>query len=278
MVQNSKPNADPPPGTILESNDEIRRAQAALRQHGHDVGIRPERLFRPTVRPPIAILTVMDDGSSAGEHVRIRDGEFIIGRSEGDLKLPFDELLSSRHVAITQQVVSGAWRWVVTDLQSRNGVFFRVSRAPVVPNAEFLVGRGCYRLHIIQHAGPDTAVWDGAKRGSPATKAILADAQAGTEMLIEVVRGGDGSRTTLVNTAYSIGAGRSCDIVRTNDPFTAETHARLVRNENGTWMIENLSARNGVWLRLPQVGIVRGGTCEFQAGEQRFRLAFGARK
>ena len=70
------------------------------------------------------MLTVCDDGRRDGEIIRIREEQFIVGRSEGDFQLAFDELLSSRHLAISRQLVKGHWRWVVTDLQSKNGVFF----------------------------------------------------------------------------------------------------------------------------------------------------------
>ena len=61
--------------------------------------------YRPTSRPPLAILTVFDDGKSEGEMIRIRAAKFTIGRTEGDLRIPIDGRISSRHVEITLQVV-----------------------------------------------------------------------------------------------------------------------------------------------------------------------------
>ena len=103
-------------------------------------------LFRPTVRPPVAVLTVYDDGKLDGEVIRIRDQRFVIGRTEGDLKIPIDGRISSRHVEITLQTVGGLHRWVVTDLQSTHGMFVRVSRTVLADRAEFLVGNGRYRF------------------------------------------------------------------------------------------------------------------------------------
>jgi len=271
-------DADIPAGTILESNEEIRRAQEALRNQTGDASASPERPFRPTVRPPIAILTVLDDGATTGEVFRIRDDQFVIGRSEGDLKLPFDELLSSRHLAINRQIFKGNWRWVVTDLQSKNGVFFRVSKAPLAHNTEFLIGRGCYRFQIFQQTGPDTQAWNLASAPAPGTKAFQADLKTGTVTITEIVRGGTGARINLLKDSYTIGSSTKCDIVRSDDPFTNQEHATLTRSERGTWVVQNNGTRNGVWVRLPQISISRGGACEFQAGEQRFKLGFGNRK
>jgi RNA polymerase sigma factor (sigma-70 family) len=122
-----------PPGTVLESEEEIKRTQELLKNsvshgsgsHSHEF---VEQLYRPSIRPPVALLTIYDDGRSKGENIRIRNEQFVVGRTEGDLKLAFDEMLSSKHFAVTRQMVAGIWRWVVTDLQSRNGVFFRVSK------------------------------------------------------------------------------------------------------------------------------------------------------
>ena len=236
---------------------------------------KPAKLYRPTVRSPVAVLTICDDGSAKGETVRLRDEQFIIGRSEGDLQLTFDELLSSRHLAISRQRVKGNWRWVVTDLQSKNGVFFRVSQAPMFHDSEVLIGKGCYRFQFNQNNGPDTADWSGAK--PTGTRALEADQNPGVATLTEVVHNSIGQRLALTKDSYLIGTASSCDIVRVDDPFSEPTHAKLARSENGTWVMQNQNARNGVWIRLPQISIGRKGKCEFQAGEQRFKLNFGGK-
>ena len=237
---------------------------------------KPAKLYRPTVRPPVALLTIYDDGSLNGEAIRVRQEQFIIGRSEGDLQLTFDELLSSRHFAISRQLVKGNWRWVVTDLQSKNGVFFRVSRAPLAHNSEVLIGKGCYRFQFNQNNGPDTADWSGGKPAG--TRALAANQNPGVATLTEVVHGAMGQRTALTKDAYLVGSSTSCDIVRVDDPFAEPIHAQLARSENGTWVMHNQNARNGVWIRLPQISIGRNSKCEFQAGEQRFKLSFGGKE
>src|SRR5436190_8994371 len=86
-----------PAGTLLETDDDIRKAlvpnkpaptPAATEQAPSSQP--PASIYRPTVRAPVAILTVFDDGKSDGEVIRIRGERFVIGRSEGDLLLPHD--------------------------------------------------------------------------------------------------------------------------------------------------------------------------------------------
>ena len=221
------------------------------------------------------MLTVCDDGQRGGETIRIREEQFIVGRTEGDFQLAFDELLSSRHLAISRQLVKGHWRWVVTDLQSKNGVFFRVFKAPLAHNSEVLIGKGCYRFSLNQNNGPDTAEWSG---GQPAgTRALQSDQNPGVAILTEVVHGSTGARIALTKDTYTIGTASTCDIIRSEDPFAEPVHATLARSENGTWVAQNNNAKNGVWIRLPQISIGFKQKCEFQAGEQRFKLSFGGK-
>jgi len=165
MSQPSRPGQPNPhverSGTLIETDEEVRQAISGLKGQGQPQGLptaaipgaqpSPSKgpsatLFRPTVRPPVAVLTVCDDGKLDGEVIRIRDQRFVIGRIEGDLKIPIDGRISSRHVEITLQTVGGLHRWVVTDLQSTHGMFVRVSRTVLAERAEFLVGNGRYRF------------------------------------------------------------------------------------------------------------------------------------
>ena len=177
MPRPAKPDEPDPPversGTLIETDDDIRQARIcrAQRQAGPAEVAEPSLPlspapppqsaarsavpYRPTARPPVAILTVFDDGKTDGEVIRIRDHRFIIGRAEGDLCIPLDGRMSARHVEITHQVVGGLHRWVVTDLQSTHGMFVRVSRTALADKAEFLVGNGRYRFDApVVDAGP----------------------------------------------------------------------------------------------------------------------------
>src|SRR5687767_9878591 len=55
-------------------------------------------LSRPTGRPPVALLVLLDDGERSGEEIRIRGERFVLGRTEGDVTIPHDSLISGKHV------------------------------------------------------------------------------------------------------------------------------------------------------------------------------------
>jgi pSer/pThr/pTyr-binding forkhead associated (FHA) protein len=272
-------------GTLIETDEEVRQAISGLKGQGQaespptatsPVAQTANRgpsatLFRPTVRPPMAVLTVCDDGKLDGEIIRIRDQRYVIGRTEGDLKIPIDGRISSRHVEITLQTVGGLHRWVVTDLQSTHGTFVRVSRTVLADRAEFLVGNGRYRFDSPQSTADatvgqvtdpavsgETQGWDGSP--SPLRPPAV------TELIGYEI----GNRMLLVKPEYWIGADPTCSICRSDDPFCEPRHVRLFRAPNGSWYAEHNRTQNGLWLRMSQ--IVVDSVVRFQIGEQRFLL------
>ena len=229
-------------------------------------------LFRPTTRPPVAMLTVCDDGKLDGEVIRIRDSRFIIGRTEGDLRIPIDGRISSRHVEISLQTIGGNHRWVVTDLQSTHGMFVRISRTVLADRAEFLVGNGRYRFESPQ------APAAGATGGQLADPAVSGETQGWDgspspfrpPAVTELVGNEIGNRILLVQPEYWIGSDPACPISRPDDPFCEPRHVRLFRAPSGSWYAEHNHTQNGLWLRRSQ--IVVESVVRFQIGEQRFLL------
>jgi pSer/pThr/pTyr-binding forkhead associated (FHA) protein len=226
-------------------------------------------MYRPTIRPPLAVLTIMDDGKAEGEMIRLRGTSCVIGRTEGDVRIPFDELVSTRHVEIAPRFTEEGSQYVITDLQSTNGMFVRVSRAILAHGTEFLVGNGRYRIEIPTNdaGGPPGAL--GATTRAWDSEPVL----AALPLLVEVIKSGMGVRLPLSKPEYWIGSDSSCEVHRSNDPFTEGRHLRLFRDEKG-WQAQNNKTLNGLWVRMNQV-IVEDG-CLFQIGEQRCRLQVGA--
>lgn len=276
-------NPHPPrTATVLETDEDVRRAlqpaaspTPAVRPSAPTTPSAPAapaaQPFRPTQRPPVAFLTVCDDGKADGEIVRLRGARFVIGRAEGDLVIAHDEMMSTRHVEIARQQTGGQWRWVVTDLQSTNGLYVRASRVALTDGAEFLVGRGRYRFESSLPAGatvdfvPEVPTNATVGWGGPLPQP--------SAVLTELVPHGIGARLPLTGTEYWIGTDPNCAIGRAGDPFTDARHVRLHRDARGSWHAENNKSANGLWLRVPQ--IVAESGCLFQIGEQRFRLQVG---
>ena len=258
------------PGTLAETEEEIRQALlakqagAAAKPSSPAAGASP---YRPTLRPPVALLTVLDDGKSDGEVLRLRTDRFVIGRSEADFNIRHDTLISARHVQITRHRVGEQYRWVLTDLQTTNGLFIRCSRIALADQAEFLVGKGRYRFEV-PGGGPASS----SQRGSTTPQGIDAAAllhPALVELLGEKVL----SRLPLAKPEYWIGSHSACAICRADDPFVEPQHVRLSRNASGAWQALNNKSANGLWYRVSEVTVT--DSCSFQIGEQRFRLKVG---
>lgn len=269
--------AEPRQGTLIETDDEIR---TALRRGASEnpSSLPPSakrgvaRVWRPTRRPPMATLVVYDDGTTDGEVIRIRNDRFSIGRTEGDLRLTHDELISTKHVEITRQQVGGVYRWVITDLQSTNGLFLRVTRAQLSDRSEILVGGGRYRFESpdVEAGGtvdwfPEEAKPSGSTEGWGEGKSI-----SRPPALTELIAGGIGNRIVLSRPEYWVGTDSGCEISRPDDPFCEPRHCRIFRGSKGGWMAEHSKTVNGLWFKVQQV--IVESSLQFQIGEQRFRF------
>lgn len=279
------------PHTVLETEEEISRALRLLAQgqaaepgpvvqspataRAAPVVTSSARLYHPYLRPSVATLCVLDDGKPEGEIIRVRSDRFIIGRTEGDLLLPHDSLISSRHVEISRQRIGEQFRWVITDLQTTNGLFVRVSRTMLTDKCEFLVGSGRYRFEAPKAAHLNAADHLKSNVQPGMTRPWGMDvAPSLCPVLVDVTAGQDGERLTLNKPECWIGSDPSCSIRRAVDPFVEPRHARLYRDEKGNWQAHHNKTLNGLWLRVPQVTVQ--DSCRFQIGEQRLRLTVGS--
>jgi pSer/pThr/pTyr-binding forkhead associated (FHA) protein len=279
MAQATRPDAQDPRGhsgpiqpTRLESVDEIRNAVKARQEPAKgDSSEDPTALFRPLHRPAMALLCILDDGRDDGEWVRLRGDHFVIGRAEGDLVIPHDDMISGRHAELTRHQEPGRCRWYLTDLNSRNGTYVRVGSALLKHGQELLIGSRHFRFDALPQVGasgsPDAAEERPAKtRG---WQALSASEMAPS--LVELLPQGEGQRHSLKDPENVLGRDpRTCSTVLSGDASVSPQHARLYRDQKGRWHIENARSLNGIWLRIEQMPL--DGTCQFQLGEQRFQL------
>jgi pSer/pThr/pTyr-binding forkhead associated (FHA) protein len=279
------PRGNPQPprrqATVLESVEEVRaqvrRAAATTeaavvpRPGASDTG-QDAQPFRPTARPPMALLYVLDDGDDGGEVVRIRAGSFVIGRVEGDLVIPHDAGMSGRHLEVTRRLENGEYRWTLTDLQSTNGTFVRAANVIMGHDQELLIGGRRYRFEVRQGpaggAEPSGAAANATRKWQALAPADLAG--AADAVLVEVPQAGEGRRFPLSGPEHWLGRDpQQCTIV-VDDPMVDRRHARIYRDEKNRWIIAGARSLNGLWARVQEVALGRGGY--FQAGEQRFLL------
>jgi pSer/pThr/pTyr-binding forkhead associated (FHA) protein len=222
--------------------------------------------FRPSLRPPVPVLTVLDDGSlEQGEDMRLRRERFSIGRTSGDVQLPNDASISGAHAEIRRTSWRGGFQWHLHDLESVNGTFVRCVRAVLHQNAILILGARRFRLrnplkpNSMPAAGHRTNFMDGAH--IPQTVwPVLTEASAKPGAV----------EFSLRSDRLVIGrAGGGADI-ELDDPLLANRHAELKRLRDGTWMITADTTRNGIWVSVSAVGLTP--YCFFRCGEQRFRF------
>ncbi|QDV32586.1 FHA domain-containing protein [Tautonia plasticadhaerens] len=265
--------------TTLESVEEIRarilggRPPATRREGPPDPPRIPEppgddtRPFRPSIRPPIALLRVLDDGDQEGQDLRIRSSPFVIGRSEGDLLIPHDPGISGRHVELSRAFEDGAHRWLLRDLQSTNGTFVRVSHSQLRDDQELLIG-GIRLRFSTAVPGASTASTAADRPGATRKWDAPGRPPASVAAMVVLTPGGDGPRLPISGDEAWIGRDPSACSVVLDDPMVSPRHARVARDARGRWTIHNERSLNGLWLRIREIDLIRGG--QFQCGEQRF--------
>jgi pSer/pThr/pTyr-binding forkhead associated (FHA) protein len=268
-----------PQQTRLESDEEIRQALAAHRGKtispaqppvGAPAGVGSAELEvqadRPVQRPPMALLCIIDDGKPDGEWIRLRADRTVIGRTDGDVRVPHDGLISGRHAEIVRQPTTNGYRWTLQDLGSTNGTFVRVGGTVLRPGNELLIGYGRYSFEggnapalpvEDEGTGQTTRAW----AASPVRSLVPS--------LVEISPAGPVQRFTLSLPEYWIGRdSKACGIARAADVLVSPRHARLYRDAKGNWHVENNKSPNGVWLRVEEIHINKA--CEFRLGEQKF--------
>jgi pSer/pThr/pTyr-binding forkhead associated (FHA) protein len=262
-------------GTRLETNEEVREALARYRPAAR--GAVPAQrqpapaddsppLFRPTQRPPMPVLTVFDDGSDKGESIRIRKESFIMGRAEGDLVIAYDVQMSGRHAEVRCTASKNKRHWQLVDLNSTNGTYVRIGHAVLEHGQEFIVGRTRFRF---EHEAAQAAQRSAASQATQPWQSGAANVLAPS--IVELTATLDGSRSLITQSEVWVGKDASyCQVVLRDDPFASARHARVYRDDEGRWVIENNKSLNGVWLRIQRLPL--NGTCRFLLGEQQFMV------
>ncbi len=263
-----------PEPTHLESAEEIHRALAARRTRlqrpitGQPLPpplptIPETQRERPTQRPPMARLCILDDGKQDGEWVRIRTDRTVIGRADGDVRIPHDVQMSSRHAEIVREQTPTGWRWLLHDLGSTNGTFVRIADTVLRNYNEFLIGLGHYRFEAAMMPPAVAATPEGSGVTQMPQPVV---ARALVPALVEITPAGPVQRFQLTLPEYWVGRDpATCGIVRADDLFVDAQHAR---DRNGQWHVENNASVNGLWLRIKSIRLEKA--CQFRLGEQRF--------
>lgn len=200
-------------------------------------------LYRPSVRPPMAVVQLYHDGLTSYTTYPIFNERFRIGRTDGDLVVAHDFWMSGKHAEIQRRLSGNAFQWFLVDLKSTNGTFVQAERAKLKHNDELFLGQERYRF-------------------------LEEDESAS---LLHVTKG-DAAQWRLYSSPARIGrtpdAPMQCFVT---DPYLDPVHAELVRERDGSWAIQDHESRNGVWIRIRRETELFN-QCSFQLGEQRFSI------
>lgn len=223
-----------------------------------------EAVFRPSTRPPTPRLTLLDDGASTeGEVVRIRDQVTVIGRNDGQIRLPHDALVSGKHAEVVREGSGVASRWILHDLGSSNGTFVCCSKTILRPDRLIMLGSRRYRFRLPQAA---------ARQGAAAPTTLMADtgnlAEQMWPALVETTQPDSKSQILLAGMSLSVGRPGCGHRIELDDPLIASHHADIRRENSGDWVIEAKPSKNSIWVQIQAIRL--SNMCRFQCGEQRF--------
>src|SRR4029077_17368077 len=106
--------------------------------------------------------------------------------ADGDVRIPHDNMMSTRHAEIVREADQNGWRFVLADLQSTNGTYVRHSRVPFKHGNEILVGSTVLRFEDATLNLPSAAVATGGG-GSLPTKTQGWQSLAATDLKASLV-------------------------------------------------------------------------------------------
>lgn len=201
-------------------------------------------LYRPSVRPPMAVLKMFHDGSTNFTSYPVLADRFRIGRIDGDLVVLHDSWMSGRHAEIQRRKIGDRFAWYLVDQKSTNGTFVRSDATILKNNDELFLGQERYRFST----------------------------QNGRAGLIHATKG-VGQQWWFRGRKEIIGSKPPCGLPSfATDPYLDPFHATLTQRPDGAWFIEDNNSQNGVWYRIMEIQLTANSS--FQLGEQRFGFWF----
>jgi pSer/pThr/pTyr-binding forkhead associated (FHA) protein/rRNA maturation endonuclease Nob1 len=211
-------------------------------------------------------LVVIGQDGSEGRVYSLANGQTDIGRSEGDIILPDDRFVCSRHARFIR---SGS-KVSVQDLNSVNGVYKRVrGPSPLLSGDTLLLGLAVLRFEVL---APGEQILNSAvERG---TQLFGTPSGPRYARLSEKTVEGVSRNVFVINREETILGREVGDIVFSSDPFMSRRHAAITRNPNdGSFSVVDLGSSNGTFLRIRgQAELVFGD--HLRIGQHLFRYDY----
>lgn len=225
----------------------------------------------------MARLTIMDDGISDGEVIRIRKDCTIIGRDRGDVQIPHDLGIASEHLRIERINNGDSFHWKLVDLSSETGFWVRVRRIELRDDDWLMAGKNRFIFRAGRSGSQNedslfARLGEGSIPGH-STFDPLGEVRTGYSSIALVQTTPDPFQSApfvhLIENENWIGRESSCAMCVPVDPYLGGKHVRLFR-EADRWFAETQGITNGMWIRRASMNVNQ--SCAFQLGEQRFHF------
>ncbi len=227
------------------------------------------------VRPTGRLVAITKDGAEGASYPIFE--QLDIGRTEGDVAVPEDRYLSTRHARIVRKTLaSGEVQLVLRDLGSVNGVFLRVGNAMAGDGRVEVELRDQDLFLVGQQVLKFEAVKDGEDGLGPATEhgtLLFGTPQAPRyARLVQRTVEGVGRDVFHVRKVETVLGRESGDIVFTDDPFLSRRHAVIkVDRDNQRFLLADLGSSNGTFIQIHGDVTLKSGD-QFRIGQQLFRV------
>ncbi len=200
--------------------------------------------------------------------------DLVVGRgSRCGFALEGDPYVSPRHARFYYE--RGSVRLCVQDLDSLNGVYFRVrGKRKLWDRDLFRIGRHIFRLEKVERTAEERKEMTKIEENVDGTEVLGTSGDAISARLILRLDTGEKGKE------YSIG-GRSIVIGRgggthnfMSDKMISKTHARINVLGNGSFELEDLNSNTGTWVRLRGEGTYLDDQAELLIGLHRMRVRY----
>jgi pSer/pThr/pTyr-binding forkhead associated (FHA) protein len=255
------PFAPPAPPPAAPASEDGRPTTAQAAQPAPQSAIATGATLVEEPGATARLVLVQSDGSD-GTVYPLAGDQVDMGRSEGTLVFADDRFLAPRHARLERRDD----RWVLSPLESRNGVFVRV-REPVDLGEQdtFLVGKQVFRFERVPdiERDPAPAVEHGVHLfGTPGKQPWA--------RLFQITTSGVSRDIFYMTRAETILGREEGDYIFPDDEFMSRRHVAISENR-GRGRMDDLGSSNGTYLRLRGERELRPGDM-IRLGDQLLRF------
>lgn len=206
-----------------------------------------------------AKLTLIRGDGEDGVSFMLAGEDHLAGRgADCPISFPEDPFLSPQHASFLYRDD----QLVVVDLDSKNGVYLRVTESELTAQTTFLVGEQVLSARMATTPA-DIAEHDGTYFSSSMPRPAMLE-------ILQHLRGGSTGAVFRMETAIATVGREGNNIDFPEDPFISGHHAEI-RLNGPSLSIKDLGSRNGTFVRINQEQVLRHGDYVFM-GQQLLRV------